>query len=414
MNAGGSRGRALAIVLGCFVCQMGLGFGYGMTALAPAMVDDLGWSRATFSSAQAPQVFFIAGASPLVWWALVRMGARRVFASSAFALGAAYVIVANMDAWWQFAFAWGVVGLAVTGLGDITVGAVLAQWFRERRGLALGAAYTGSNVGGYLATTLMVAVAAEASWREAVGAMAAVAFLGLLPVALVTVRDRGRLARATEGDGSAGADGDLDLGRAFFTRSFWILAWSLGVYWADFYVVLHHFGLAAADAGIGAERAAVYWKYAVVMGLASKIAFGFVADRLPPRLAIVLDYLLLTVAVGSLLQIGDWGEAGGWLFVVVFGFAYTARDVATPLAIANSFGSRHLAQIYGVMMLTILVGGLGSVAAGAIRDDSGSYRDAFGLLTVLNVVSVLALCALRDERHAHDPLGRPSEAEHVR
>ncbi|MEM7412726.1 MAG: MFS transporter [Myxococcota bacterium] len=391
------RGRAFWVVLGCFVCQMGLGFGYGMTALAPALVEDLGWSRATFSSAQAPQVFFIAGASPLVWWVLLRLGARGLFALSAVLLGSAYVIVAGMDAWWEFAFAWALVGLAVTGLGDITVGAVMAQWFRERRGLALGMAYTGSNVGGYLATTLMVALAAGGSWRDGVGAMAGVAFCVLLPVALFAVRERGSVARVEDVD-AVGEETDLSLGEAVRTRSFWILAFGLGVYWCDLYILLHHFGLAAVDAGFAAEQAAFYWKNAVLMGLLSKVAFGFVADRLPAKAAILLDYALLSVAIGSLLWISAWGAWGGWAFVVVFGFAYTARDVATPLAIAYAFGGRHLAQIYGVMMLTILLAGPGPVVAGAIRDATGSYAPGFGLLAALNVVSFLALWALRDER----------------
>ena len=45
---------------------MGLGFGYAWGAIAPEMLADLGWSRAAFSSARAPQLWVIALASPLV------------------------------------------------------------------------------------------------------------------------------------------------------------------------------------------------------------------------------------------------------------------------------------------------------------------------------------------------------------
>ena len=41
-STGDLRGRALWVVLGCFVCQMGLGFGYSFGALAPEMLAELG------------------------------------------------------------------------------------------------------------------------------------------------------------------------------------------------------------------------------------------------------------------------------------------------------------------------------------------------------------------------------------
>ena len=54
---GDLRGRALLVVAGCLACQMGLGFGYAWGAIAPEMLADLGWSRAAFSSARAPQLW---------------------------------------------------------------------------------------------------------------------------------------------------------------------------------------------------------------------------------------------------------------------------------------------------------------------------------------------------------------------
>ena len=39
-------------------------------------------------------------------------------------------------------------GCALTGLGDIPVGALAARWFAKGRGLVLGFIYVGSNIGG--------------------------------------------------------------------------------------------------------------------------------------------------------------------------------------------------------------------------------------------------------------------------
>jgi cyanate permease len=88
-----------------------------------------------------------------------------------------------------------------------------------------------------------------------------------------------------------------------------------------------------------------------------------------------------------------------WAFTLAFGFAAAARDVTYPLLVAHCFGVRHLAAIYGALMVTLLPGGiLGPVFAGWTHDVFGSYRAAFATFAVLNAAALLALLATRDER----------------
>src|SRR5262245_20879562 len=113
----GSR-RTWAL-LGCLVCQMGLGWGYALNPLAPDLLAELGWSRALFSSARAPQLAAMALASPLVGALALRAGASRVLAVSVTLLGVAFAGFAAMSSFPQY-FAWSLVlGLALTGLGDV-------------------------------------------------------------------------------------------------------------------------------------------------------------------------------------------------------------------------------------------------------------------------------------------------------
>ena len=70
----------------------------------------------------------------------------------------------------------------------------------------------------------------------------------------------------------------------------------------------------------------------------------------------------------------------------------------TPLIIAHCFGSRNLAQIYGVLMLTILIGPLGGTFAGWVFDQTGSYQPAFLTFAATNAVTFALLFAVRDER----------------
>lgn len=394
------RGRALWVVAGCLVCQMGLGFGYGFGALAPGILEEFGWSRALLSSAQAPQLFVIALASPVVGFVATRFGARVVLSVSVVVLAAACTGLSAMQSWWHLALGWAVVGASVAGLGDIAVGGVVAQWVTRARGLALGIVYTGSNLGGALVTRLMAAVSEAASWRAALLSLALLALGILLPFALFAVRDRAGAevaAPSPEAAVSAPGPADLDVRAALRTRSFWIVATTLLFFWVYLLSVLQHLVLFLMDEGLPLETASAHLGNAVFMGIFSKIAFGMIADRLSAKRAALLDFGLLAVSAVLLLALPDpWLV---WAFVAVFGFSYAARDVVTPLVVAACFGPRNLARIYGVLMLTILPGGtLGPVLTGWTHDATGSYTPAFAAFVAANLASFALLFGLRDER----------------
>jgi len=394
------RGRALWVVAGCLVCQMGLGFGYGFGVLAPAILEEFGWSRALLSSAQAPQLFVIALASPVVGFVATRFGARVVLSVSVLVVAAACAGLSAMQSWWHLALGWAVVGASVAGLGDIAVGGVVAQWVTRARGLALGIVYTGSNLGGALVTRWMAAVSEAASWRAALLSLSLLSLGVLLPFALFAVRDRPGAEAAPEAPRAADAQpgpADLDVRGALRTRSFWIVAFTLLIFWVYLLSILQHLVLFLMDEGLTLEAASAHLGNAVFMGIFSKIAFGVIADRLSAKRAALLDFGLLTASAALLLALPHAWLV--WAFVALFGFSYAARDVVTPLVVAACFGPRNLAAIYGVLMLTILPGGtLGPILTGWTHDATGSYTPAFAAFAAANLASFALLFGLRDER----------------
>jgi len=403
---GDIRGRGLGVVLGCLVCQMGLGFGYVFGPLAPDILAELGWTRAIYSSARAPQLFVIALASPLVGAMTIRLGARRVLSGAALLLGIAFCLLSGLESLWQLSALVMMIGLAITGLGDITVGQVVSQWVARGRGLALGIVYTGSNLGGFLFTRIAAAVADATSWRAAFLGMGVAGLLVLLPVAYGVVREPRTPASGAPGTGAdRAADpergsatvADMNLAMALRTRSFWILAFSLFSFFFYFIALLEHLVLFLTDEGLPRDVAVAYFSNAIALGLVSKVGLGLVADRIPHKAALLVDYGVLALSSGVLLWLPHPTLLP--LFIAVFGFSYAARDVVYPLMVTHCYGLRFMAPIYGAMMLTLLPGGvLGPIFAAAIHDHFGSYAVAFRTFAVLNAVAVAALFFVRNER----------------
>jgi MFS family permease len=412
MSAPDARSARLATaLLGCFVCQMGLGCGYVFGATLKHIVAEFAWSRTAFAAASAPLLLAMALSSPVVGAGTERWGARTVLSGATVLLSLSLWLMSRMQSLWEFYAASAVFGVALTGLGDIAVGAVASRWVAHRRGLALGLVYVGSNVGGALVPVGAEAIAAQASWREALQVVGGVALVAILPFALFAIREPPGEAGGVDASGGSGSadaphDDDLDLAAALRTRSFWILAFVLFGFYFYYLAVSQHLVAFLSDVGFSDARAAASLSFAVLLGVASKLGIGLIADRFAVKRALLANFAVLAAASFLLLFVA---ERPGLLlaFLVAHGFATAAENVLLPMAVAECFGVRHLARIYGMLMLMLFPGGvLGPVFAGAVFDERGAYGLAFASFAVLNVLGLAALPALRDERGLR--AGRPS------
>lgn len=401
------RGHALWVVIGCLVCQMGLGLTYVKSGLSADLVEALGMTRAQFSGANTPQLAVQSLASPLAGYLTVRYGAKSVLTGSALLFALVFVGFSRVESVAGFYFAIAGVGLGAAGMGDVTVGHVVAQWFRRHRGLALGLAYAGSNLGGAAMVWLTVTVAARSDFRTALLAVAVFSLVVLLPAAFFLVRDREAtraeihgaeaLARAASPTSPAEEETSLDLRAALRTRTFWILTTTLFAFFFYFNGILDHFVLILTDAGLSHEEAATRLSQTIGLGIVSKIVGGYLADRISQERAILYDYGLLALSSVVLLFLPNAVVLP--IFVLSYGFSQAARDVVWPLAVERCFGARHLGSIYGAMTLALLPGAaLGPLAAAGLRDALGDYRMAFVLFIAMNAAALAALFFVRDER----------------
>ena len=88
--------RAALVVLGCLVCQLGAGFFYATRALAPDMIDELGWTRAMWSSAMAPMLLVSSLAQAVVGTACLRFGVRAVILASLTCLLGCFAVLSGI------------------------------------------------------------------------------------------------------------------------------------------------------------------------------------------------------------------------------------------------------------------------------------------------------------------------------
>jgi MFS family permease len=399
------RGPAGPVLLGCLVAQMGLGCVYFFGVTLRYIVKDFDWSVTAFAASTFPLLLGYAIGSPVVGTLTDRFGGRRVMSAAALLLAATFVGIARMETLFEFYALSLALGIALVGLGDIPVAAITSRWVERGRGLALGFVYTGSNLGGTVVPLVAVGIATRTSWRDALFAIAGLIVVMILPVVWLTVREppldfvpESDAQRETDAQRpEAPSDDGLDLSAAVRTRSFWVLFAALVLFYFYYLGVNHHLANHLAEIGYSDGKAAASFAGAAFVGIAGKLAIGLLADRIAHKKALLLNFGVMAAASGLLLGVAS--PALLPVFLVAHGFTVAAENVLLPLIVADCFGVRHMAQIYGVLMIALFPGGtLGPVFAGRVFDQLGSYQSAFTIFALLNLVTVVMLLAVRDER----------------
>ncbi|MCE2391898.1 MAG: MFS transporter [Proteobacteria bacterium] len=404
------NGRAARVTFACMAAQMAMGAVYLRGPLAPDVLAEFGWSRGDFMFAATPQTAVTALCSPLAGFLTQRYGARPVVTFGVVWLGLLFWGFSEMRSLWHF-FGLSIgVGVLVASVGDVAVGAVVSKWVARGRGLALGIVYSGSNLGGFLAATFGAGVLAERlGWRHAYLFYGLGLAAVLLPIVATSVREPPAgyrppsLSVGGAVESNASADIGIPLREALRTRSFWLLWSALFLFYVYFISVTAHLPLYLTDLGLSRPAVASSYGLMVGIGIAAKLGFGLIADRFPPKAAAVGCFAVVSAAAFTLLGLG--AEPGLLLpFVLGHGIATMAQNVVYPLIVAHCFGTRYMAEIYGVIMLALFPGGIaGPVFAGYVHDWSDSYQQVFWIYALGTLVSLAMLAAVRRETAPDTP-----------
>ena len=393
----GVQTRALLVVFGCLVCQLGAGFFYATRVLSLDVIDELGWSRTLWSSGMPVMLAVSSLSQALVGTACARFGVRPVLAFSLGCLAATFVTLSFMRELWHFYLGLAFLALGNAGIGDVVIGSVIARWFDRGRGIALGVAFSGSNLGGVIFTHAIARLSESFSWRQSALGVGLVGVAAMAPVALWLVREpdaqETREDRSEPSGSEAGSSDGLRVRTVLRQPAYWVLFGVLFVYAFAQLGMADHLILFLTDLGYTRVEAAAALEFAVGAGVLAKLGAGALAARLTPQRAFLANTLLLALALAFLPLAGRAYVLP--LFGLLFGVSIAARDVLLPLVVARLFGVRRFAQLYGILQVAFFPGGgLGPLALAAARDGLGSYLPAFAAAFGLTLAAAVALAVL--------------------
>jgi predicted MFS family arabinose efflux permease len=291
---------------------------------------------------------------------------------------------------WHALVLYGVVFAVGNGAASLVIiGVIVMRAYPGRAGLANAVAISGMSVGQLVMIGIATAVLSEVGWR-AVFVWIGIAHLVLLPL-LFGVPGLG-------GAGSASRPNERSLGTAARTRQFWLLLAIYAICGMDDFFVTTHVAAFAQDRGLPPLIAGNLLALMGLTGLAGVILSGLVSDRVGPVWPTAAAFAARIVVFGWIAI--DQSPLSIAVLALVFGATFLVTAPLTAVFVRESFGTRNLGAIAGLItMVHQIFGGLGAYAGAAIHDGTGGYDAAF-IVMLISAVVALGLTTMLSRRTA--------------
>jgi MFS family permease len=371
----------------------GVGMWSYMVAL-PAIQADFGIGRGEASLPFTLAMIGFACGGVLMGRLADRFGIAVPLAIGIACLTLGYLAVGLALSLWQVALAHLLIGTGCSAsFGPLM--ADISHWFVRRRGIAVAVAASGNYLAGTIWPPLVQHFIASDGWRAThtgIGLFMAVAMTPLVFLMRKKIDHQHEGATATAARRQAEAP--------FSPMTLQVLLCIAGVCCCVAMSMPQvHIVAYCGDLGYGVARGAEMLSLMLGFGIVSRVASGFIADRIGG----VRTLLLGSVLQGAALFMYLWFDGLFSLYVIsaLFGLFQGGIVPSYAIIVREYFSPKEAGTRVGLVLMATLLGmALGGWMSGAIFDLTGSYQAAFlnGLGWNLVNVTIMTWLLLRSRR----------------
>ena len=329
---------------------------------------------------------------PITGFYIDKIGVRKTIAIGGTLTGLGYLLSSFAPNITILVITYGIIGGAGVGIAYGVPLAVSAKWFPDKKGLALGLTVIGFGLSPLVTAPIANSLIQIFEVPRTFAILGIAFILLILPIStLIQIPPAGWTPAGwtpKEAINVSLKTGETPLLKTPSFYALWI-CYTIGTFCG-----LAAIGISSTvaqeiiklDAGTAAIAVSLF---AICNGVA-RPTFGWVTDRLKPKLAAVANYVLILIASILMSSAGEgniatylfafclfWLSLGGWLAIA-------------PTATITLFKPEDYTKNYGVVFTAYGVGALlGTIVAGRIRDLFGSYTFAFYVTGVLAIVGII-------------------------
>ena len=379
---------------------------FAVAILVPEIEKLFGWSIGFITLGFTIQWLLSAALSPICGWLSDRYGVRRVMWAGGFLFMGGMVMTGIMTQLWEFYLYFGLILAAGTASFQVTLVSGVTLWFRKNLGLVMGILQGLQGLGTGLAILMVFLLFDNYGWQVTFwvpGIAGGIVLLSLTRWFYNEPADRGLTqwgapaeepVRRLQNNAIAKIRTRVFLKEVQKTVAFWNLGTIHGLGCAGHNIILILLVAIAIEDGISDGMAAMIYLSLTVVSTLTRFAVPVLADIIGSKWVMGVCFALQTAPILILFVAGD-SVPLYFLFAVLFGIGMGGEMTAFPIINRQYYADAPTATAYGWQMMGAGFGmALGPVAAGFLRDITGTYVSSLWLSFGLSTLAVFAILFL--------------------
>jgi len=293
--------------------------------------------------------------------------------------------------------------IAVGGpaLGNLSITKLVANWFDSKAGMALGIAAIGISFSGVVLPILVDPLIDSIGWRNVYLVFgAAVVFILLPAVRMLVINSPEEIGQKKDNletqPSSNTSQKLLNVSDFFKSKIFWIISLTFAFQFFAMGGVLLHLPLHSEKIGFSETFSLVgfpikqyvfAYSLAAFGGVAGKILFGYLVDKLKPNKPVMIMMLMQSLGIFGLTFSGNFLFFS--LFCFTFGLGFGGAMVLMSACFLKAFGSVNLGSVRGFSgMIVVPLQPIGIFVVGRAFD-LNLYLEAFQIMGVVTLLGFI-------------------------
>lgn len=300
-------------------------------------------------------------------------GLVRPMAISAVAVAVSYFLAGQAEDFWLFAILHCLIGAFGCSVVFAPLLADISKWFTRRRGLAIAICACGSYLGGAVWPLIINPMIEATGWRQTYSMLGLASVIIMLPLMLILRRQVEGNGCVVDGGGSVGSARTLGISPAALLTLLCVAGFSCCTAMA---VPQVHMVSLCGDRGYGVARGAEMLSLMLGFGIVSRLAFGWVSDRLGGLRTLLISSS--TQCAALIMFVPADTLASLYIVSILFGLFQGGIVPCYALIIREYYPESQAASRLGVVIFASLFGmAFGGWSSGVIYDLTNSYMTAF-------------------------------------
>src|SRR6202790_4084202 len=386
-------------LLGALFMTLALGTLYAWSVFVTPLENEFGWKRAQTSVVFTLAVVMFAASLLLAGKLQDRFGPFWISVTGSVLVSLSFLLFAYTYNLSSLSLFYGVLGGAGTGFGYGTVVPVMAKWFPDRIGLAIGLALvgfgSGSAVFGSFANLVLFP---RFGWRTSCMILGGI-FLVMTMTAAFLLKNPPAIRESTNHNSllTKTPRHEFTPGEVLRTPAFYLLWFGFGLGSTAGLMVISQLIPFANSQGISSATLATLGLVVGAFGnVSGRVLSGWFSDFMGRLNTLRVVLAMSCVAMPALYWVGAHLTALYVLIYFVY-FSYGAQASVIPSTVADFWGTRHAGTNYGALFTAWgFAGILGPTIAGGLFDRYRNYGFAFYTAAALAVVALI--CVLIAQR----------------